>query len=38
MGIWLKNDEQTNIAIDLWAGTGKQTHDLPDNPPRHKKH
>lgn len=36
MGIWLKNDEQTNIAIDLWAGTGKQTHDLPDNPPRHQ--
>lgn len=25
-GIWLKTHEDTNILIDLWNGTGKQSH------------
>lgn len=25
-GIWLKTHEDTNILVDLWNGTGKQTH------------
>ena len=36
MGIWLKDADQTNLAIDLWAGTGKQTHDVPGNTARHQ--
>ena len=26
MGFWLKTDQQTNIAVDLWFGTGKRTN------------
>ena len=26
MGTWLKTHEGTNIAIDMWNGTGKHTH------------
>jgi L-ascorbate 6-phosphate lactonase len=36
MGVWIKSEGQTNIAIDLWCGTGKRTHDLPDMSPRHQ--
>lgn len=25
-GVWLKTHENTNILVDLWNGTGKQTH------------
>ncbi|MCD2256356.1 L-ascorbate 6-phosphate lactonase [Lactobacillus sp. CC-MHH1034] len=38
MGIWLKTDSAVNIAIDLWSGTGKQTHDLPDMSDNHQWH
>ncbi len=36
MGIWFKSDQQTSLAIDLWAGTGKQTHDVPEMSARHQ--
>lgn len=36
MGLWLKTDHQTNIVMDLWCGTGKQTHDKPEMSPRHQ--
>lgn len=36
MGIWLKDSYGTNLAVDLWAGTGKRTHDQPGNSPRHQ--
>ncbi|WP_367295873.1 L-ascorbate 6-phosphate lactonase [Levilactobacillus yonginensis] len=36
MGIWIKSDQQTSVAIDLWCGTGKTTHDKPDMSPRHQ--
>ncbi|MCL3986615.1 L-ascorbate 6-phosphate lactonase [Limosilactobacillus fermentum] len=36
MGLWLKTDQQTNLVLDLWCGTGKQTHDKPDMGPRHQ--
>ncbi|TLF38904.1 L-ascorbate 6-phosphate lactonase [Lacticaseibacillus zeae] len=36
MGIWIKDAHQNNLAIDLWAGTGKQTHYLPKNGERHQ--
>ncbi len=36
MGIWLKTSLGTNLAVDLWCGTGKRTHDLPANDPRHQ--
>ena len=36
MGIWLKSDQQTSVAIDLWCGTGKTTHDKADMSPRHQ--
>ncbi|MDH5045330.1 L-ascorbate 6-phosphate lactonase [Enterococcus faecalis] len=35
-GIWLKSDKQTNLLVDLWCGTGKQTKDLPLMPPTHQ--
>lgn len=36
MGLWFKSDQQTSVAIDLWAGTGKTTHDKPDMNDRHQ--
>lgn len=36
MGLWIKSDGQTNLAIDLWSGTGKQTHFKADMSPRHQ--
>lgn len=36
MGVWLKTDQQTNIAVDLWCGSGKRTHDVPDMGDRHQ--
>ena len=36
MGVWIKSEGQTNVAIDLWCGTGKCTHDLPPMGPRHQ--
>ncbi len=26
MGVWIKTHEGTNVAIDMWNGTGKHTH------------
>ena len=26
MGVWLKTEGSTNVAIDFWVGTGKRTH------------
>lgn len=28
-GIWLKSDAGTNLCVDFWCGTGKQTHSNP---------
>ncbi|AEB07614.1 putative L-ascorbate 6-phosphate lactonase [Coriobacterium glomerans PW2] len=36
MGVMIKSDKQTQIAIDLWCGPGKRTHDAPDMGPRHQ--
>lgn len=36
MGLWVKTDRQTSITIDLWCGSGKRTHDLPDMGPHHQ--
>lgn len=36
MGVWIKTDRQTNIAVDLWCGTGKTTHNKPDMSARHQ--
>jgi L-ascorbate 6-phosphate lactonase len=36
MGVWIKSEGQTNIAVDLWAGSGKRTHDLKPMGPRHQ--
>lgn len=36
MGLWIKSDHQTNLAIDLWCGTGKTTHDKAKMSPRHQ--
>ncbi|MDR2822178.1 MAG: L-ascorbate 6-phosphate lactonase [Acholeplasmatales bacterium] len=27
MGLWIKSDKQTNIAIDLWFGNGKRSQE-----------
>jgi L-ascorbate 6-phosphate lactonase len=36
MGVWIKSDQQTSIAIDLWCGSGKRTHDVPNMSDRHQ--
>ncbi|WEV68761.1 L-ascorbate 6-phosphate lactonase [Bifidobacterium sp. ESL0775] len=36
MGIWLKTDQQTNLVVDFWCGTGKKTHDKPEMSDRHQ--
>ncbi|MGL5899408.1 MAG: L-ascorbate 6-phosphate lactonase [Lactobacillaceae bacterium] len=36
MGLWIKSDAQTNIAIDLWCGTGKTAHKLKEMSARHQ--
>ena len=28
-GIWLKSEGGTNICVDFWCGTGKQSHGNP---------
>lgn len=38
MGVWLRTAGGTNLAVDLWCGTGKQTHDLPRTADRHQWH
>lgn len=36
MGFWLKSDQQTNIAVDLWFGNGKRTTKTKDMLPGHQ--
>lgn len=36
MGVWLKTSSGTNVAVDLWCGTGKRSHHIPENSPRHQ--
>ncbi len=28
-GIWLKSEGGTNVCVDFWCGTGKQSHGNP---------
>lgn len=35
-GIWLKTDKATNVLVDLWCGTGKQTMKLPSMSESHQ--
>lgn len=35
-GIWLKTENNTNIAIDLWFGNGKRTQKVKEMAPYHQ--
>ena len=35
-GIWIKSEGNTNLCIDLWCGTGKQTRKNPLMLPHHQ--
>lgn len=35
-GIWVKTDQATNIAIDLWFGNGKRTKTVKEMKPYHQ--
>ncbi|MBR1397416.1 MAG: L-ascorbate 6-phosphate lactonase [Selenomonadaceae bacterium] len=36
MGIWLKSENQTNLTIDFWCGTGKRTKTNKYMAPNHQ--
>lgn len=35
-GVWIKTENQTNIAIDLWFGNGKRTRKVKEMAPFHQ--
>lgn len=36
VGLWVKTDQATNIAIDLWFGNGKRTKKVEEMKPYHQ--
>jgi L-ascorbate 6-phosphate lactonase len=35
-GIWIKSENDTNICVDVWCGTGKRTRKKPYIDPQHQ--